>query len=534
MKIKSKQKIFIIFILLISLNSFIGCNNNPNNINKDGIVMYVGNNIFENSLDPIKGGMSYGYPFINDALLQVNKDSGYEGDLADSYEVSDDALEYTFKLKQGIKFSDGSDFNAEDVVFTYQTVKDNQGENENVDLTKLASVKAEDDYTVKFILSEPYSPFIDTVACLGIVPSDNYDSKKFDKYPIGTGAYKVVQYDANQQIIVEANDKYYGNKPEINKATLVYMDPETAFSTAKSGQLDVVMVGANYSSENIDGMTLEKFETMDVRNISLPTLKTTTIKDAEGKDITVGNDVTSDINVRKALSIGLDRKTIIKNAFNGVGKIAEGFTDNLIWANTETYDDNQVDQANKILDDAGWIIDKKDGIRKKDGIKCEFNVYAPSSDNDRYLLATATAEDAKKLGIRINVKQATWDEILTLQNTAGVVWGWGQYSPTVLKSLFYSDMFQSGAYDNVVGYSNDEVDKQINNAINANNQEDAINSWKNVQEIANKDYPYLYLVNIEHCYFINNSLDISKETQIAHPHGHGSPIVCNMKDWKYK
>ena len=90
----------------------------------------------------------------------------------------------------------------------------------------------------------------------------------------------------------------------------------------------------------------------------------------------------------------------------------------------------------KILEKSGWIDSNGDGICEKDGIVCEFDVYAPSNDEQRYLLGSAVAEDAKELGIKINVKQGTWDELTVKAKTCGIIWGWGQYSPTVLKSLF--------------------------------------------------------------------------------------------------
>ena len=539
-----KRKVVLSLFVAMSL-MLVGCgsagNESDNNINeeevvtnssKNGISIYVGTNIFESSLDPIKGAMSYGYSFTNCALTRVNPNSEYEGDLATEWEISEDSLVYTFKLREGIKFQDGSDFTAEDVVFTYETVKENQGNNENVDLSRLESVKALDEYTVEFKLSEAYSPFFDSVASLGIVPSDAYDSETFDKYPIGTGAWKVVQYDTDQQIIVQANEDYYEGAPEIKQVTFIKMDNEAAFSNAKSGQLDIVMVAPNYADEKIDGMHIENLETMDVRNISLPCLKEQTITNKDGKEVTVGNNVTSDIAVRKALSIGIDRQSIIDNALNGIGKPAVGFTNNLSWGNTTTYEDNQKDEAKKLLEEAGWIDSDNDGIREKDGIKCELEVCAAANDQQRYLLAVAVAEDAKELGISINVTQATWDEITEKANRCGIVWGWGQYSPTVLRSLLYSDLFLTGGYDNTVGYSNEKVDKLIDEAIDSNNQEEAVEKWKEVQTVSAEDYPYLYIVNIEHSYFINDSVDISVDTQIPHPHGHGSPIICNMKDWK--
>lgn len=521
-----------IFVLCITL---IGCGERKQSSDtKTDVTAFVGTNIFEGSLDPVKGAMSYGYSFTNNALLKVDFNSEYIGDLATDWEISEDSLTYTFHLRKGVKFSDGSGFTADDVVFTYETVHNNQANNENVDLTRLASVTALDDYTVEFRLSEPYSPFFDTVAMLQIVPSDAYDSELFDTMPIGTGAWKVVQYDANQQIILEANENYYAGAPEIKKITLVYMDNDAAFAAAQSGQLDIVMVGANYANETVNGMTLQKFETMDVRNISLPVLEEQTRKNSEGKEVTVGNNVTADKAVREALSIGINRQTIIDHALNGIGVPAVHFTNNLVWASTDTYEDGKVEEAKKLLEDAGWVDSDGDGIREKNGQKCTFNVYAASGDEERYNLAVALAENALELGIKIEVKTATWDEILTLQNTAGVVWGWGQYSPTVLYSLFESELFLTGGYDNVVGYNNPQVDELIHQALSANNQEDAISYWKEVQSTANQDEPYLYLVNIQHCYFVNDNLDISAETQIPHPHGHGSPIICNMQDWTWK
>lgn len=493
---------------------------------ENSIVAYVGTNIFESSLDPVKGAMSYGYSFTNASLLKVDPNSEYVSDMATEWEVSDDALTYTFNVREGVKFSDGSDMTAEDIVFTYEAVKDNQAENENVDLTRLDSVTAAGDYTVVFTLSEPYSPFLDTTAMLGIVPSDSYDSEAFDREPIGTGAWKVAQYDANQQIIVEPNEYYYEGVPALDQVTLVYMDNSTALSAAQSGQLDVVMVGSDYATQSVEGMTLQALETMDIRQISLPTQP---LHEHEG--IMYGNDVTSDKAVREALAIGIDRASIIQNAFNGIGKPVVSFTSNLVWANTESYEDNRKDEAAQLLENAGWVDNDGDGIREKGGVVCEFDVYAAE---DRYVLAAALAEDALEMGIAINPHSSNWDDISVNMNTSPVLWGWGQYSPTVLDSLFNSEYIYLDDYSNTALYANPEVDVLIEKALSEVTQEAAVADWKEVQKLANADYPYLYLVNIEHCYFVNDDLNISVNTQIPHPHGHGSPVICNMKDWTLK
>ena len=497
----------------------------------ESINVYIGGSIFDSSMDPVKGFMSYGYPFVNEALIQANTNSEYVADLATDWEVSEDALTYTFNLREGVTFSDGTPFTAEDVVFTYEEVQKNQANNENVDLTKLKSVEADGDYKVVFTLNECYSPFLDTVAMLQIVPSDSYNSETFDTAPIGTGAYKVAQYDTNQQIILQINDSYWGDTPDIEQVNIISMDQDTAYSNAVSGQLDVVMVGSTYINETIDNMTLHKLETMDVRNVSLPTLTEQVMKDSQGNEYNVGNNVTSDIAVRKALSIGINRQEIIDNAFNGEGKPAVNFTDNLPWASTDDYEDNQVDEAKKILEDAGWTDADGDGIREKGDLKCSFDLIAPGNDEDRYKLATALAENAKNLGIEINVRNESWDVAVVEENTTPIVWGWGQFSPTVIYSTYDSEMFLEAQYANVTGYTNADCDAAIEKAFAASNQADANAAWKEAQTIGDSEYPYLYLVNIEHSYFVKDNLDISEATQIPHPHGHGSPIICNLKDW---
>ena len=508
------------------------CASKPTDTDDQGVTAYVGTAIFEEGLDPLKGAMHYGYPFINNALIRVDPDSHYVGDLAETWEISDDGLHYTFHLRPGVSFSDGSAFTAEDVVFTYEQVKEHPENNPEVDLSRLAKVEAVDNMTVEFQLSQRYSPFFDTVATLQIVPSDAYNAETFATNPIGTGAWKVAQYDANQQIILEPNESCYYGVPKLPPVTLVYMDGDAAFAAAKSGQLDVVMVGTAYVDETIDGMSLQRFETMDVRNISLPVQPRHTVTKEDGSEIVVGSDVTSDKAVRQALAIGIDRQEIIDHALNGVGVPAVQFTENLPWASRESYTDGRADEAKELLEKAGWVDADGDGIREKDGVRCAFDVYA-AEDQDRYQLAAALGESARALGIEITAKNASWDEVMQVQYSQGVVWGWGQHSPTVLPSLFDSSLFMEGDFDNVVDYENAKVDEMIQTAYAAGSPEEAVADWQAVQDEANADFPYLYLVNIQHCYFVKDGLNLSPETQIPHPHGHGIPVICNMNDWDW-
>lgn len=505
-----------------------GCGNDEKT--DGGISIYVGSAVFDDSMDPVKGAMPDGYSFTNNALITVDPDSRYTGDLATDWTVSEDALTYTFRLREGVTFHDGSEFTAEDVVFTYNTVKENQGVNENVDLTRMKSVEADGDYSVVFTLDEPYSSFLDQTASLGIVPSDGYDEETFNTQPVGTGPWKVVQYDPQQRIVVEANESYYGGAPSIPRVTILNMEPDAAMASARTGELDLVMADTNYVNEEIEGMHLEELDTMDVRQISLPVSPAGEYETDEGT-VKAGNNVTADPAVREALDIGIDRQKIIDDALNGVGTPAEGFTSNLQWGNPSGFEDGRKTEARALLEAAGWS-EGSGGIYEKGELKCSFDLIAPSGDTGRYQLAEAFAQEAAEMGIQVNVEQMTWDEINTEADSSAVVWGWGQYDPVILKNLFYTDEFSGNGTANTVMYSDPEADRLIEQAMDANSREEAVEAWKQVQSVTADDHAYIYIVNIEHSYFVKDNLDISVDTQIPHAHGHGVPVINNMKDWR--
>lgn len=528
-KAKFLRKLFFASVIAALFTVLMaGCGNDEKT--DGGISIYVGSAVFDDSMDPVKGAMPDGYSFTNNALITVDPDSRYTGDLATDWTVSEDALTYTFRLREGVTFHDGSEFTAEDVVFTYNTVKENQGVNENVDLTRMKSVEADGDYSVVFTLDEPYSSFLDQTASLGIVPSNGYDEEAFNTQPVGTGPWKVVQYDPQQRIVVEANESYYGGAPSIPRVTILNMEPDVAMASARTGELDLVMADTNYVNEEIEGMHLEELDTMDVRQISLPVSPAGEYETDEGT-VKAGNNVTADPAVREALDIGIDRQKIIDDALNGVGTPAEGFTSNLQWGNPSGFEDGRKAEARALLEAAGWS-EGSGGIYEKGELKCSFDLIAPSGDTGRYQLAEAFAQEAAEMGIQVNVEQMTWDEINTEADSSAVVWGWGQYDPVILKNLFYTDEFSGNGTANTVMYSDPEADRLIEQAMDANGREEAVEAWKQVQSVTADDHAYIYIVNIEHSYFVKDNLDISVDTQIPHAHGHGVPVINNMKDWR--
>ncbi|MDR2344160.1 MAG: ABC transporter substrate-binding protein [Spirochaetaceae bacterium] len=497
---------------------------------RDSLVISVGSGTTDGNYDPCKGYGNEGINLFQTALLRINTQVETEPDIASSYTISDDRLVYTFTIRNDVKFSDGATLTPEDVVFTYQTTK---AGGSSVDLTMLDSVEAVGGNQVRFKLNKVFSPFIRTTALLGIVPKHAYGDN-YARNPIGTGPFRVKQLDINQQLIVEPNPYYYGVKSPFRQITILSIDEQAALAAAKSGQLDVVMVNPEYAKDAVAGMHIENFKTSDNRGFNLPTIPET--RNAAGA--VVGNNVTSDPAVRRALNIGISRQTIIDNALNGIGTASWVRFEGLPWASEEPgLRDGQVEEAKRVLDAAGWAPGP-DGVRVKNGVRCEFRITGRTDDLQRYNLAVALAANAKPLGINILAESMEWAAAQRIARNVPTCIGTGDYSYIDVFNAFSSTLagINTVSLSNSPMYSNRTVDGYLNAMIGAKSDAEAIDFAKKAQYDGatgpNVDFPYLWLVNIDHTYFVRDGLSLG--VQRIHPHGHGVPVIQNLNEWRFQ
>lgn len=507
-----------------------GCASTPSSSGKsDTLTIYVGEEP-EDGFDPLTGwGYNGSYILFQSYLVKFGKNLELQPDLATEWKVSADALTYTFKLREGVKFSDGTPFTAEDVAFSYLTARDNGAA--AIDLTRLASAQAIDKHTVEFKLKTPYSSFPQLTGMLGIVPKASYHPQNYRLNPVGTGPFKMKQWDKGQQVILEPNEHYYGTKSAFKQITLVFIDGETALTHAQSGRLDVVMVQPEYAKSAVKGMTLQTFDTIDTRGFNLPTAKASV--NAQG--VKIGNNVTSDHAIRKALSIGISRQAIVDGALNGVGTPSTAMITLVPWKNdAASYKDGRVDEAKKLLDEAGWMVGS-DGIRVKNGQRASFEVTGRTDDLQRYNIAVGLAQEAKKLGIEIKARSEAWDQCKKIADSTPTCWGTGDYDPAGDLAKY----FGTEGRINRSQYSNPKVDEYIRKALETTDAQVSLDNWKKMQwdgstgpESENGDMPFIWIASIDHTYFVRDGLDLGE--QLVHPHGHGWPIVSNLNEWKWK
>ena len=480
----------------------------------------------EFGFDPMHG---WGYhdsgtePLIQSTILKRNADNEFVNDLATDYSISDDLKTYTVTIRDDVKFTDGSKLTAKDVAFSYNTAKEL---GEGADLSSMKEAKADGDKVI-FTLDKADSTFINKLTDVGIVPEATYDNASYGQNPIGSGPYKLAQWDKGQQFILEKNPDYYGEEPYFNKITNLFLDPDAAFAAVKNGDVDIAEVAVSYADEDIDGYHMEYFDSIDVRGISLPT-QMDTGKLSED-NISIGNNVTGDPAIRQALAIGIDRQELLDGALNGYGNVSyTGVAGQLPWAFDAGYKDGQVDKAKAILDAAGWKDSDGDGIREKDGQKAAFDVYYKASATERQAIAVTVAEQAKELGIEITPQGASWDDIDPNKYSQGVVWGFGSADPFEIEHQYDSRVACVG-YDNPGGLNDSSVDALIDTAM-AQPTDASYSTWSQAARKATSQNSFLWIGTMDYTYFVSDDLDISNSTHLIYPHG--GDIWGNIYDWK--
>lgn len=257
----------------------------------------------ETGFDPILGwgcGHVNFEPLIQSTLFKSDDNGSIINDIATNYSVSSDGLTWAVNTRDDVKFTDGEKLTAKDVAFTFNTAV---GSNSELDMSNLENATAVNDTTVKFKLKKPQSSFIWRLRYVGIVPEHAYNKETYGQNPIGSGPYKLVQWNKGQQAIFELNDNYYGEKPYFKKITMLFLDKDAAVAAAKAGEVDISELDITHANQTIDGYNMISLPASRAQGVSFPLQYDTGKKSLSGDPI--GNNVTADIAIRKALNTGI-------------------------------------------------------------------------------------------------------------------------------------------------------------------------------------------------------------------------------------
>jgi peptide/nickel transport system substrate-binding protein len=486
----------------------------------------------EDGYDPTLGWGRYGSPLFHSTLLRRDGDLNVVNDLATRHQVSDDGLVWTVDIRTDARFTDGTPVTTADVAYTFTKAGESGG---LTDVTVLDTARALDADTVELKLKKPQSTFVNRLITLGIVPQHAHHDG-YGRNPVGSGPFKLVRWDEGRQLIVEANPDYYGQKPAFSRVVLLFAGEDATLALAKAGDVHVASVAQSLATEPIPGMRLVSVDSVDNRGMMLPAAPAEGKTTADGHPI--GNAVTSDVAIRQAINVVVDRQALVEGVLDGFGSPAVGPVDGLPWFQASSVvTDNDVASAKKILAAAGWSDSDGDGIVERDGHAARFTLIYPGTDTTRQGLALAAGDMIRTAGIDVEVEGKSWDEIETRMHADAILFGWGSHDQTQMYNLYHSSHAGVGYY-NAGYYRSPAVDNYLDLAMGASDPQEADVFWKSAQLdrkgagfTAKADAAWAWLVNLDHTYYVADCLDVHK-TQVE-PHGHGFPITAGITSWTW-
>lgn len=467
-------------------------------------------------------------PLIQSTLITTDENMDFVYDLATDYHCDPDGMTWHFTIRDDALFSDGVPLTAHDVVFTINGIIN--AEAAQADLTMVKEAVALSDVELELHMVAPHNALLYTLAVVGIVPAHAYGAD-YGSAPIGSGRYMLEQWDRGQQVILVANPHYYGDAPAMKRVVIVFMEEDAALAAVKAKQVDIAYTAATYSDQVADGYELVACASVDSRGISLPTGEPGGFKEDGGVTYPTGNDVTKDLSLRRAMNRAVDRQMLIDHVLNGYGVAAYSVGDGLPWCSEDMRIETDVDGALALLEDAGWLAGA-DGVREKDGVRAAFDLYYSAGDSVRQAMASEFANQMAAIGIEVNVKGASWDDIYPNQYSSPILWGWGSNSPTELYQLTHSE-----GWGNYACYENAAVDSYLEEALAVSSFDESFDLWKKAQWDGEQGIApqgastWIWLANIDHLYFKRAGLSIG--TQKPHPHGHGWSLVNNVDRWSW-
>jgi peptide/nickel transport system substrate-binding protein len=515
MNMKKSAVYMIVFALLAAF--FVRSGEAGDAADLSNTLIYAGEN--EDTLNPILNNHGELPGIIFSGLMKYDAKGAPILDLAESFTYDNDSLTYTFKLRKGVKWHDGTDFTAGDVVFTYKMLARDENLSASVksnyeDIADVTSAGAD---TVVFKLSR-YNAAMPDNFTIGILPEHilkgrNIATAPFNQKPVGTGRYKFAEWDtAGGMIIVERNEAYYGKVPNIER--VVYKTVAVESSKAlmlQSGEADLAWLNANYAERfrgNPDFKNID-FVTADYRSVAM--------------------DFHTDFWKKNGDSVGVlnyavDKQAIINGVLNKQGRIA--FSPIQInafggdkRADIYTYD---LKKFAAEMEKLGW---KKggDGIYERDGGKFSFTIQVRDYEEERVDIANIVASQLKAAGVDMRIALVTRFDWKAGYN--GFLAGYAaEFDPDAAYANFVT-----GASGNTMAYSNPETDELLRRGRHTSDPGERRKIYGDFESAWVKKPGHLLVAYLDGNYVsISGLAGLDTERVLGH---HAVGVMWNIEEW---
>ena len=441
--------------------------------------------------DVQKTSKDYEVPFnIFDRLVDV--EVGTDGNskivpsLAESWDISDDGLEYTFHLRQGVKFHNGNDFTAEDVAYTFHRMLTVEGgvNTEFIDQIKgadellagetdtLEGVEVVDDYTIKVTLKEPFAGFLASISSPGVSIYDSEATEaagdQFGMDPavtVGTGPFEFSSWSFNNQLVLTRNEDYWKGASGLPGVVIkIIPDTETQSMMFESGELDILDL--DYAADSVDRFT-ETYPDQIVQGPRVGIVYFT---------MNFNKEPFQDVRVRKAVQMSIDRQAILDALYGGRGQVEQGiFPHGLIGFNPDQEEIKYDPEAAKaLLAEAGYA----------DGFDME--IAADSSASDTMTMALEIVSDQlAEVGIRAEIKnydESTWLETRKSGELGSFIstWSADYNDPDNFIYTFFGNEEKTRIRS--INYPDTEVMERVAKARTIVNEDERLAEYKTLEE----------------------------------------------------
>ena len=451
-------------------------------------------------------------------LVMPDENLNYVGDLAESWDITNEGTVYTFKLRNDIKWHDGEAFNADDVIFTLTALAhpNYHGGNDGRVMSivgaseyqagtadSVSGLKKIDDYTVEITLAQPNAAFMANMYTamlpehiLGEVDPGEWGNHDFNRAPVGNGKYKFVEWKPGQYITLERNEEYYGTKPAIKNVTVQFGADTTLVAALMNGEVDVLYNLPASEIENVEAMpnsSVYTYEQMTVSYIGLNQLV----------------PALSDHNVREALAHAIDKQTLVDTCFGeGLAFVCEDVFPSNHWSHSEnvTVYEYNPELSKKLLEESGYTMGSN-GYYEKDGQVLHLTFDMASSSADSKAMAALLQQFFKAVGVSMEVIEQDFSTLAftkllpgnaTEETTADsfqmYTLGFGVEADPEEYNDYFSTSTGAGSW-NFIHYSNAKVDELFDAQLLMSDPAERTAAFNEIAELISQDIPWIPLFN---------------------------------------
>ncbi|MCR8655960.1 ABC transporter substrate-binding protein [Paenibacillus endoradicis] len=396
--------------------------------------------------------------------------------LAESWDISEDGRTYTFHLRQGVKFQDGADFNAEAVEFNVRRAWDKSfeyfDEASSIMMSRtyhdLKEVKSIDTNTVSLTFNNPYPALLRLLAQgsggSGLIASPEaiktYGNDGYGEHPSGTGPYQLEERVIGEKIVLTRNEGYWGEQP-YNKKIIFrpISDNNARVAALRTGEVDIIQ------NPPVDSLAQLEAEGFLVPQADLPIVYYLTLNTA--------NEYLQDVKVRQAITLAIDRESLAKDLLNGYAIPAYSAVN----AGSEIYDPQykpfqyDVEKAKQLLTEAGY----------PDGLELTLQTYLGTESYVEWI-----QRDLEKVGVKVKIETYdynTFGSLRFMSPDVGInTMDWGFVTPYWLYIVGYSS--STGRYGN---YASANFDKAVDLAMNEVDYDQSLEYWKQARDVIDED-----------------------------------------------